>query len=316
MLPASLKMEVDDEHRPSISIPSVNSRRRSSAQSTSSNKSSPALPSPSIVAARAYLLEQISPFPIVEHSRKLDDNLPRRKSSASDPGGLATQLQKFTFAPHAKNLAAVDEEVRLKNGGGSEDEGSTTETGEHCEVHPPHPHLKRKSVIVSHDPSEVLRQVPFEFTHRHLRDWGYAYMGNVATADVFVNAVALRRPSMGSTLLSDESLTADRTLTTIRARILPKAKERKPFLLQRQFDIEELRASVPLLAPVDEFGDSTENLQVRRRTRSRRVSTQLDGSSAGKRKMDNARHHNQAGSGKLNTTVPIRELGNPMNISG
>ena len=128
----------------------------------------------------------------------------------------------------------------------------------------------RKSSLLCGTPQEVLRQVPFQYTHNHLRDWGYAYLGNIDTADAFVNAMNLRRTSLE---LSKEELHAKSTdLVTIRARVLPMSKERKPFLLQRQFNINELRSSIPKaqLSP-DVEGDDTPT-RPRRSSRIRRSS--------------------------------------------
>jgi hypothetical protein len=120
--------------------------------------------------------------------------------------------------------------------------------------------------------AEVLPQAPFQYTHDRLRDWGYAYLGNIATADAFINAVSLRRPSLA---LVKEGSGEDRPqstgMVTIRARVHPRAKERKPFLIQRQFDIEELRASIPAIQPPAERVSSP----LRRSHRTRRSSAQL-----------------------------------------
>ncbi|GJD02998.1 hypothetical protein ColKHC_11823 [Colletotrichum higginsianum] len=90
-----------------------------------------------------------------------------------------------------------------------------------------------------------------------LRAWGRVYLGDAKTSDVFVQAVALRRQSDAST--GSENSTGDSSpprmpptpttpshQTAIRARVRPKALERKPFLIQRTFDIEQ---SVAKLAP-------------------------------------------------------------------
>ncbi|WQF87126.1 hypothetical protein CDEST_12140 [Colletotrichum destructivum] len=89
-----------------------------------------------------------------------------------------------------------------------------------------------------------------------LRAWGRVYLGDAKTSDVFVQAVALRRQSDAST--GSENSTGDSSpprmpptpttpshQTAIRARVRPKALERKPFLIQRTFDIEQLRSTVP-----------------------------------------------------------------------
>ncbi|KDN64010.1 hypothetical protein CSUB01_02573 [Colletotrichum sublineola] len=89
-----------------------------------------------------------------------------------------------------------------------------------------------------------------------LRAWGHVYLGDAKTSDVFVQAVALRRQSDAST---DSDLSTDGSSpsrmpptpttpshqTSIRARVRPRALERKPFLIQRTFDIEQLRSTVP-----------------------------------------------------------------------
>jgi hypothetical protein len=85
----------------------------------------------------------------------------------------------------------------------------------------------RKSSLLCGTPQEVLRQVPFQYTHDHLRDWGYVYLGNSQTADAFVNAISLRRPSLA--LVEGDIQIKSIDLVTIRARLIPKAKERKPF---------------------------------------------------------------------------------------
>ncbi|APA09514.1 hypothetical protein sscle_05g042840 [Sclerotinia sclerotiorum 1980 UF-70] len=46
-------------------------------------------------------------------------------------------------------------------------------------------------------------RVPFQYTHDRLQTWGHAYFGNIATADAFVNAVSLRRPSLVATKEQD-----------------------------------------------------------------------------------------------------------------
>ncbi|KAF9869632.1 hypothetical protein CkaCkLH20_12929 [Colletotrichum karsti] len=89
-----------------------------------------------------------------------------------------------------------------------------------------------------------------------LRAWGHVYLGDAKTSDVFVQAVSLRRDSNASTnsdnSAGDSSPTRMPTTptipshqTAIRARVRPRALERKPFLIQRTFDIEQLRSTVP-----------------------------------------------------------------------
>ncbi|KAK0624643.1 hypothetical protein B0T17DRAFT_590511 [Bombardia bombarda] len=92
---------------------------------------------------------------------------------------------------------------------------------------------------------------------RHeLQAWGHVFFGNGTDADCFVSPVALRRPSEASS--TDEASPSKETMdfakdghgkVTIRARVRPRALDRKPFLLQRTFDRDELRACIPESEP-------------------------------------------------------------------
>ncbi|KAF6818714.1 hypothetical protein CSOJ01_01667 [Colletotrichum sojae] len=88
-----------------------------------------------------------------------------------------------------------------------------------------------------------------------LRAWGHIYLGDAKNADVFVQAVSLRRQSDVSTnsdnsggessppaMPSTPSIPS--YMTAIRARVRPRAVNRNPFLIERVFDIEQLRATV------------------------------------------------------------------------
>ncbi|EEY21250.1 conserved hypothetical protein [Verticillium alfalfae VaMs.102] len=89
-----------------------------------------------------------------------------------------------------------------------------------------------------------------------LRAWGHVYYGDAKNADVFVNAVALRRTSDASTA-SEHSNTEEtpqhspnpgqqpRRHSVVRARVRPRNIDRKPFLIQREFDLTELRSTIP-----------------------------------------------------------------------
>ncbi|KAK0731838.1 hypothetical protein B0H67DRAFT_597645 [Lasiosphaeris hirsuta] len=86
-----------------------------------------------------------------------------------------------------------------------------------------------------------------------LQAWGHVYYGNGSEANCFVSAVALRRLSEASS--ADEDSPGDKTpkghnQVSIRARVRPVALDRKPFLLQRTFDMDELRATVPEPSPL------------------------------------------------------------------
>lgn len=73
-----------------------------------------------------------------------------------------------------------------------------------------------------------------------LQTWGHVYFNEPAKADVFVAPSALRRPSGGA-----QADGIDGNHVAIRARIRPKNKDRKPFLIARSFDIGELRTTLP-----------------------------------------------------------------------
>ncbi|KAJ8066101.1 hypothetical protein OCU04_005192 [Sclerotinia nivalis] len=121
--------------------------------------------------------------------------------------------------------------------------------------------------------STPTHRVPFQYTHDRLQTWGHAYFGNIVTADAFVNAVSLRRPSLVVIEEQDgHKSTRSSDQVTIRARVLPKEVERKPFLIQRQFDIRELRDSLPVPRPNQDYAGGSTIL--RRSSRLRRLSLQ------------------------------------------
>lgn len=74
-----------------------------------------------------------------------------------------------------------------------------------------------------------------------LQDWGHVYLGNPTKADVFVAPSALRRQSGVHTL--SESIEESRV--AIRARVRPRGKDRKPFVIARHFDLDQLRTTIP-----------------------------------------------------------------------
>lgn len=81
-----------------------------------------------------------------------------------------------------------------------------------------------------------------------LHAWGHIYFGDVTNADIFVAPAAIRRASAGPSADGLESQSNSNRLM-IRARIRPRSKDRKPFLIQRSFDLDELRATIPNNAP-------------------------------------------------------------------
>lgn len=240
------------------------------------------------MAARAYHLEHTTPIgtdtEALQRRRSLIEEqlLPRRHSVVSSTVTLATQLENFTLSSVSRKLQTVPEEA-----------------GPKIKVEDEDVEMRQRITEVDVVPTASFCQVPFQYTHDHLRDWGYAYLGKSATADAFVNAVGLRRPSMA--VLQEDVSSGSKSLVTIRARVTPKAKERKPFLIQRQFDIEELRSSIP--APKVKCDIST---STRHSLRLRRQSAQLSAADAQKRKGLNI----PTGEGItscINGPVPIRK---------
>lgn len=89
-----------------------------------------------------------------------------------------------------------------------------------------------------------------------LRTWGHVYYGNAKTADAFIIARSLRRNNGTSAADAKEldyrqgppntpaSPSPSKRLT-VRAIVRPRALDRPSFLIQRNFDVEQLRAAVP-----------------------------------------------------------------------
>ncbi|KAI2619013.1 hypothetical protein GGS26DRAFT_573826 [Hypomontagnella submonticulosa] len=84
-----------------------------------------------------------------------------------------------------------------------------------------------------------------------LRAWGHVYYGNTKTADAFIIARSLRRRNDNTEMegARPKSLqvpgAASKSRLTIRAIVRPRAIDKAAFLIQRSFNIEELRATIP-----------------------------------------------------------------------
>ncbi|KAI1094119.1 hypothetical protein F5B19DRAFT_447349 [Rostrohypoxylon terebratum] len=99
--------------------------------------------------------------------------------------------------------------------------------------------------------------------HDQLRSWGHVYYGNAKTADAFIIARPLRRRSSDSSteIMRAESMKATagapvKNRLTIRAIVRPRALDRPAFLIQRNLDIDELRAAVPDPPPQSQINGS------------------------------------------------------------
>lgn len=128
---------------------------------------------------------------------------------------------------------------------------------------------RRESVSVAEEPrsastihSEILQ------LREHLRSLGSVYLGDTAPADTLVRAVALRRnsvpdsPSASSPSIKEELMDEDGmdhgaksshtpesakfgSEISVRARVRPRQPDRRPFVIHRKFDLDELRATIP-----------------------------------------------------------------------
>ena len=81
-----------------------------------------------------------------------------------------------------------------------------------------------------------------------LRAWGHRVYGNAESAHAFVVARSLRRPrgaTIGAEGAADRQQPRLPSRQTVRAIVHPRAPERKPFLIQRNFDMDQLRATIP-----------------------------------------------------------------------
>jgi hypothetical protein len=273
-----------------------------SIRSSVSTQSTVTLPSPSLLAARAYYLDQTTPIGqklnAIQRRKSLFEvrEIPRRHSVLAAPVKLATRVATLNIVssdqdlPPTADTAATAASIKVEE----PDEVPTFSVKQNDIAKVQNVAARRVSYVQA---EEVLRRVPFQYTHDHLRDWGHVYFGNASTADVFVNPLSLRRPSL--TLVKDEDGEKAQStgLVTIRARVLPKAKERKAFLIQRQFDIDELRASIP--------GEKKQNERppLRRSSRARRSSVQQTQSSVRTRPSVQTKKHPVS---LANTAVPIR----------
>ncbi|OTB01241.1 hypothetical protein M426DRAFT_323638 [Hypoxylon sp. CI-4A] len=86
-----------------------------------------------------------------------------------------------------------------------------------------------------------------------LRTWGHVYYGNAKTADAFIIARSLRRNDKSSPTGSMRSESIAKAIAgapsknrlTIRAIVRPRTLDKPSFLIQRNFNIDELRATIP-----------------------------------------------------------------------
>ncbi|KAG4035152.1 hypothetical protein MFRU_002g04960 [Monilinia fructicola] len=235
------------------------------------------LPSPSMVAAQTYASRFQNPVgweadTWSQHGILTQmEQFPRRHSTMATMAEQKASLENKSSLATTSPCLQITPKIRLTSKSLKEPESRLVAKGR-----------KRAPVMGTLDArqhfgtpasSTSIHRVPFQYTHDRLQIWGHAYFGNIVTADAFVNAVSLRRSSLVTTNEQDlqESLrTSDQVM--IRAMVLPKAVERKPFLIQRQFDIRKLRDSIPASRPSQDHARGLTT--VRRSSRLRRLSLQ------------------------------------------
>jgi hypothetical protein len=246
--------------------------------------SATSLASPSLRAVRQYCLDHNLRTAFQANSQDYLRNFqPRqdfpRRHSVLSPAGLATHIDKFNVSTPTSSSPLSQESQQspeigyradtsrrmLLNGINSSEQARLASAV-----------MTRRSSLPQ-QPHQV--KIPSEYTHDRLREWGGVYLGNADTADAFVKAVHLREPENGA----DGKLPRTRAKTRskeskdwrhksqdlnelssekgilIRAKVLPWEKERKPFIIQRRFNIEELRAN----ARKQKSSSETENKQVK-----------------------------------------------------
>lgn len=146
-----------------------------------------------------------------------------------------------------------------------------------------------------------------------LQAWGHVYLNDPAKADVFVAPLALRRHSVESGGQAD-GIEGNRL--AIRARIRPRGKDRKPFLLARSFDLDQLRTTLPTTPSASRRQSivplSPEDLSTSARTPTTPLTPLTPGSNTGRRRSSVAASALRVGGHQLKGTakeMPVRKLG-------
>jgi hypothetical protein len=239
--------------------PYLRSPASASPMSPETPDSAASLATPSLLGVRQYYREnglytafQSPSPPLAPAPTPLN---PRRHSIVS-PSGLASRFDKLQasspllpgMSPTIHRRSIVDESRDMLLDGVNRSELSRLGSV----VTEAKPGPDRRPSEQSFVP---LGKPPFD----RLREWGNAYLGNASTADVFVRALHIRqngnvkekeRERCDSVISnkSDDGLAvpqSDDDHVVIRARVLPRSKQRKPFLIQRRFNKADLRAASP-----------------------------------------------------------------------
>jgi hypothetical protein len=225
--------------------------------------SATSLASPTMAAVRQYYhdtglmtalqcVPSLQQYSLNAHQYSLNSrqDFPRRHSILS-PGSLATHMGAVTVSSPSSSSPGANMAVSCH---------SIAEESRQILVSGIiHSELAKLGSVVSKRPLQpdllphTVGKIPSEYTHNRLREWGPVYLGNIATADVFVKAMHLRK-SLDTRSPLDAGRSSEKTVgdnpsidpnkeVIIQARVIPKARERKPFLIQRRFSLQAMRAS-------------------------------------------------------------------------
>ncbi|KAI2467087.1 hypothetical protein F4781DRAFT_403486 [Annulohypoxylon bovei var. microspora] len=171
-------------------------------------------------------IDEYSPSPLVARLEKISILPPMSISH-----GLPTPASP-SLPPRVDSLGALERSASISSMPGSQDRSPGYYTRKVSPVSP-----RRNSVLGLHD---------------QLRTWGHVYYGNAKTADAFVIARSLRRRNSNSPteimrpeLAKVSACATTKNRLTVRAIVRPRALDRPSFLIQRNFDIDELRATIP-----------------------------------------------------------------------
>ncbi|KAI1205601.1 uncharacterized protein F4807DRAFT_442365 [Annulohypoxylon truncatum] len=176
-------------------------------------------------------IDEYSPSPLVARLEKISILPPMSISH-----GLPTPASP-SIPPRRDSLNALERSGSLSGMSGPQDRSPGYYTRDVSPVSP-----RRNSVSGVHD---------------QLRSWGHVYYGNAKTADAFIIARSLRRRSSGSpTEVTRPAGASMKNRLTVRAIVRPRALDRPSFLIQRNFDIDELRATIPDPPPQSQISGS------------------------------------------------------------
>ena len=233
----------------------------------------PALASPTFMTIQEYYDEHgistsrhdlPSPPIDVAQGNSLAINSNRRHSTVMSPGTLAASLTLVGLksCPASPAFSRRGREALQESAGDLIDLGTMLQDARRLllietEEQRPVPNAPPpQSPILNPLSPRLLGGLPYSYTHERLKKWGSAYLGNVATADVFVRAV----PLVHSTRTADAALENGKDVRAglmqrgssrlVRVRVRPWARDCKPFVLQKKFNIAAFPSRPKSASPV------------------------------------------------------------------